>query len=265
MPVTPAPPSRPGLLPGERAGLEATSDEARIKARIQGTNVDLEARNRVTAGLVDPSFTRIGRAMLDAWDPERALPEDSVKMWARQRAQNALVGTQLMLETARQYAKSGSPMAAGETLDDEEVRADRRDATSAAFFSDQQRTRETFRQYMRGKFNEGRTALVYVEERADGRIDVTLHKPSGDPDVDRGALDDLRRAIERLHADAGPPARLRRTLWSLRLQIIIQPPVPIGGFTFDEVLENPKWELPLGRKLLKRIRLEAVYEPEAAP
>lgn len=254
-------PTRFGRLPGETAGENARTDGERIAARITGTSLDANAKTRVRMGLVDPAYTRLGRALLDAWDPERALHENSAALWMKQRAQNAVVSTQLMLETASRYAATGSPMVAGEELD-EEVRSDRHDATSQATGSDQQRSRETFRQYLKGKFNEGRTAQLLVEETPDGRIGVSLVKGSGDDDVDAGALEDLHRALERLRADQGPPPHARRTLWSLRLQIIIHPPVPIGGFTFDEVLESPKLELPLGRKLLKRLRLEAVYDDD---
>jgi hypothetical protein len=91
---------------------------------------------------------------------------------------------------------------------------------------------------------------------------VSLVKGSGDPDVDHGALEDIRVAVQRLHEEQGPPTQARFSTWSLRLQIIINPPLPIGGFTFDEVLESPKLELPLGRKLLKRLQLEAVYDAD---
>jgi hypothetical protein len=260
--ASPTGPVRAGRLPGESAGEDATSDEKRIAERVGGVSIDSQARTRVASGLVDPVYTRLGRALLKAWDPDRALPETSAALWAKQRARSAVIGTQLLLETAKAYGATGSPVAAGESLDFE-VRPDRHDATTVSTVVDEQRTRETYRQYMSGKFNAGRTAEFLVDEHPDGRVEVAIIRGSGDADVDAGAGEDIRLAMARWHADEGPPPKRRRTLWSLRLKIVVNPPVPIGGFTFDELLEAPKMELPLGRKLLKRLKLEAVYDSDA--
>lgn len=248
-----------GRLPGEAAGEEAATEEERIAQRVEGATIDATAKARVRAGLVDPAYARLGEAIRDSWDPERALPETSAEMWAQRRAQNAVVGMQLWQEGATRFAATGTPFAEGEVLD-ESVPSDLRDASNPVTSNDQQRVREAYRQHQRGKFHEGRSAYVLVEREGE-KIKVSLIRSSGDMSVDRAAVEDIRRAVGLLAAD-GSLGPMQRSLWSLRLQIIINPPLPIVGVTFDEVLEPARLELPLGRKLLKRVQLEAVYDDD---
>lgn len=264
IPVPKEPPRLPprfGGLPGERAGREATTEQSRIAARIEGAGIDAAAKTRVQAGLVDPTYARLGRAILDGWDPDRALPETSVELWAKRRAQNAAVGIKLWQQAAANYAESGSPLAEGETLE-ATATADLRESGNQLAILDQGRSRDVYRNYMQGKFNEGRSAYVLVEQDDDGTVAVSLVQSSGDVQLDLAAVEDIRAAMLRVQEISPAFRGKRRSLWSLRLKIIINPPVPVAGFTFDEVLEAPKLELPLGRKLLKRVQLEAVYDAD---
>jgi len=73
--------------------------------------------------------------------------------------------------------------------------ANARDPQNPAIAIDQQKTRETYRNYQRGKFNQAKSAFVLVEQYA-ARVQVSLVQSSGDRDVDKGALEDIRLAAE---------------------------------------------------------------------
>ena len=51
----------------------------------------------------------------------------------------------------------------------------------------------------------------------------------------------------------------------IRLLILINPPVPVVGVSFDEVIQKPHLELPLDRHLFKHVELEAVYDDARSP
>jgi hypothetical protein len=256
------PPSELAQLPGENAGRDAKTEEERVMARMGAVGIDAKARSRVKAGLADPSYTRIGRAFLRAWDPDRALPDTSAELWAKNRARNVVIASQLWQEAGSNYGKNGSPIARGETLDDEDVRSDLRPLDSPLAGVDAQHQRDTYGQYMQGKFNAGRSARVLVRQRGDGRIEVSLVQSSGDMTVDRAALDDVRSAMSQLQKDDPEFQKPRTSVWLMRLQILINPPVPVAGITFDQEMKLPRLELPLGRRLFKHVELEAVYDAD---
>ena len=79
-----------GRLPGEAAGEGAATEAERVAARVTGATTDSNAKTRVQAGLVDPSYTAMGRAMLEAWDPNRALPETTLEI-VREAANGAVL------------------------------------------------------------------------------------------------------------------------------------------------------------------------------
>lgn len=211
---------------------------------------------------MDPLYSRLGMAFRDAWDPERALPETSAELWAKRRAQSAAIGMRTYAATSARFGATGNPMPAEASLDAQPVPL--RDPGSPSASLDAAKLRDTFRAYMKGKFDEGQTALVLVTEAPGQPPKVELVRASGDSDVDRAAVDDLRRASARLAAQS-PVRSPRRSLWSLRLQVIVNYS-PVALFTFDEVMpSSSKLVLPLGRMLLKRIQLEAVYDDAGVP
>lgn len=255
-------------MPGEAAGEHAASEGERVAARVVGVTIDSDARQRVQAGLVDPSYTKMGRAFLDAWDPDRALPETSAELWVKRRAQNAIVSTRLWQEAGANYGRTGSAVAPGETL---EKTKDVRPEAALGLGTDGRKQSATFRQYMSGKFNSGRSAHVLVDEDEE-RVRVSLVQSSGDIDLDRAALEDIRSALIRMRSEKPELKRKRKSVWMMRLLILINPPVPVVGVSFDEVIQRPHLELPLDRHLFKHVELEAVYDddtrlasPDAGP
>jgi hypothetical protein len=260
----PTPKDKPGYgkLPGETAGEEAKTEEERIKARVAGTMMDSNARSRVQAGLADPIYTKMGRAFLKAWDPDRALPDTAKEFFSKRNAQNSLIAAKLWQEAGSNYGKNGSPLAEGESLE-ESTGANVRPADTAIQGLDAQKMRETYRQYMRGKFNSSRSAKVIVKQLAGKEPEVTLLQSSGDLTIDRAAIEDIRAAIRNLGEEDEAFKKARVSVWLIRLQVLINPPVPVIGVSFDEELNVPRLDLPLGRKLFKHVELEAVYDDDA--
>lgn len=250
--------SKIAKLPGEAAGDDAKTEGERVTARISGAAFDESARQRVRAGIVDPYYAAMGKAMLAAWDPNRALPETTKELWLRSRAHNAALWARLMGETVARYGATGTPLTAGEPLPKGPSYTESVTGTTL----ETNKLEETYRDYLGGKFNAEKKALVLVTQHGGGRVGAELVRSSGDVVLDRAAVEDIRAAVEKLPEPDHSLGLPRRTLWSLRLLIVIVPPVPMLSFTFDEVMGTVKMDLPLDRKLLKRLQIEAVYDDD---
>jgi hypothetical protein len=228
---------------------------------VSGTTADANARARVQAGLADPIYTKMGRAFLRQWDPDRVLPDSSKEFFSKRNAQNSLIAARLWQEAGSNYGKNGTPLADGETLT-ETASTRLRPADAPLQGIDAQKARETYRQYMSGKFNSSRSARVMVKQVAGREPEISLIQSSGDLTIDRAAIEDIRNAIRTLQEEDETFKKPRVSVWMMRLQILINPPVPVVGVTFDEELNVPRLDLPLGRKLFKHVELEAVYDDD---
>lgn len=229
-------------------------EKERVNQRITEGVTDSSARTRVQMGLYDSSYAAMGHAFFDAWDPNRALTQDILKLLGKNTG-DSLVQWQ---EAGHNYARSGSAMVPGrDFVEPKLVRPE-----GSTIGDDAAREHAAYGHYVNGDFTQGHTAHVLVDEAPD-RLIVKLVESSGDITIDKAAIEDVRNALERMRrSDPEARTRRRKSLWAMRLQIIINPPVPMLGVTFDEVLLPPHLELPLGRRLLKHVELEAVYDDD---
>jgi hypothetical protein len=230
------------------------TEKERVQDRITAGLIDSNARSRVKSGLYDPSYAAMGHAFFDAWDPNRALTKDLLKLLGRNTGESL----RQWQEAGHNYAKTGSAMVSGrDFVEPTQVRPE-----GSTVGDDAAREHAAYGHYVNGDFTQGHTAHVLVDESPE-KLVVKLVESSGDMAIDNAAIEDVRNALERVRrTDPEARQRKRKSLWAMRLQIIINPPVPMIGVTFDEVLLPPKLELPLGKRLLKHVELEAVYDDD---
>ncbi len=237
----PPPPAKPA--PAEAPGLRAPE----VPKDLVGELVtDTLARGKVDRGLVHPYYADVGKALMKAWDPDRAVSRKGLKGFLEQGRDNSRAWTKIWLENAKAYASTGSPLQNVQVSD-------------RLMGNDNLLAREAMRRKQREQFRATRSAILRVVQDRDGKLlEVTLVSPSNDAEVDREAVADVKAAAQALPPP--PPEALggRDTLvslWSFELVVSISPPIPTMSFEFDEALKFIDVRLPLDRRIYKRVRL----------
>jgi TonB family protein len=241
LPEAPAPAPRPVREP-ER-GLRAPEVPKDLVGQLV---TDTLARGKVDRGLVHPYYADVGKALMKAWDPDRAVSRKGLRGFLEQGQENSRLWTKVWLENAKAYATTGSPIQNVQVSD-------------RMMGNDNLLAREAVRRRNREQFRATRSATLRVVQDRDGKLlEVTLVSPSNDAEVDREAVADVKQAAQALPPP--PPEALagRETLvshWSFELVISISPPIPTMSFEFDEALKFIDVRLPLDRRIYKRVRL----------
>lgn len=234
------------------------SEHDLVYNRINGQMTEQLARSQAQNGVYDSSFAELGRAIRDSWNPDRNMTKDVLK----ELGQNFMDSMREWHESGKRYAATGSPYAdpsAGNVRSARPV-IDNPNGTPGGDWAQEMEVANANRN---GSFTSGVTAHVLVEEKPSG-ITVTLQESSGDTGLDKTALQDVRAALEQLRKN--DPSRVkhhRKSLWSMNLQVVVNPPLPMVGLSFDFVTAPPQLELPLQRHLLKSVQIEAVYEDDS--
>ncbi len=212
-------------------------------------------RGRVERGLVHPYYGELGKALMRAWDADRAVKEHGLQGYFDMGMERGRAYSRVWMERAADYGASGSFAARNRPSEDR-----RRPPSTAGDAS--LNARREMRQQMRQEFHSTRRALIRVVQDSRGQLlDVQLLEPSHQPEVDREAVKDVRAAAERLPPPppeaVGGRARIT-SVWEFELRISISPPIPSFSFEFDEALGFVDTRLPLDRRIYKRVRLVEV-------
>jgi len=206
------------------------------------------ARGKVDRGLVHPYYSQVGKALLKAWTPDKAITRKGLKGFLEQGGENAKIWSRIWLENAKAYGATGAAV---------------QDTSGADRLlpggDDGLLVRSAMRRKAREQFRATRRATLRVVQDRDGKlVEVTLVSPSNDAEVDREAVADVRQAAQALPPP--PPEALGNksrlvSLWQFELIISISPPLPTFSFEFDEVLGFGDVRVPLDRRVYKRVRL----------
>jgi hypothetical protein len=212
----------------------------------------------VENGLAHPYYRDVGRALLRAWDVERAVKEHGLPGYLAQAGENIRTFGGVWQQLAEGYGKTGAP----DLVDGGSERMKELSGLPDGAARDALVQAEIRRQ-LRPAFSRGHVTLVRVTQAADGRLlSVELASPSKDAEIDRASMEDVRAAAEKLPVPPDDASEGRETLvslWEFELEISITPPVPVIEVEFDEVLGLKDLRVPLDRRIWKRVRLVAVY------
>jgi len=250
---------RPRLpLAPEAAGNERAQDAGPVGSNpLEGWFTDETGRRRVEAGLAHPYYDDLGKALVSAWDPERALKARAVIGNIEQYGRNALAFGRAWWEMAGDFGRSGAPgvIDGGSERMKELVALPGGPAQAALVQA------EVGRQVRRA-LSKGAVTTVRVTQDAEGRLlSAELVSSSENAAIDRMALADVRAAAGRLPVPPQEVAARRArlvSLWEFELEISISPPIPVVAIEFDEVLGLKDVRLPLDRRVWKKVRLVAV-------
>jgi hypothetical protein len=207
---------------------------------------EIKAAQAVEDGAYDERFLQMKNSMEDAWDPGfeqigKNFFSESVSSWFKSYK-----------SAMKSYGKSGTlggkkPKKEHEDFDilDEDAQGDGilekyGEVESASMWT--------------------ATLAVVLDVGFDGKggwtIDV-VH-PSGSKAFDKGAVEDMERALKSKKLKL--PKNAVGTRWKLQADFTIMPPLPMAGFSFDLVLKQFDSAYPLKKKIRKGIKLLAVYE-----
>jgi TonB family protein len=261
------------------------AERARVSERIGQDLAYAQAKDRVASGLVDPYFQRISGDLRENWLP----PPSSIG-----GSDGSGVGSELKnlgkswAGANRQYAKTGSPYAEGETptgLDNSHAYARPINGTSGFDGAD-----------FAARWNAGEFAfaggLVIVQLTQDEKgqpVDAHVVKSSGFKAFDTTAIHAVKRAASARTAPehglglGGPRIE---TLWKMEARMVSNTcsfvPDPTGavgvtggagfiptsiacGGTFDPSLGTAQFDRPGKTKIITRVELLAVYGGETGP
>ncbi|WIG98959.1 TonB C-terminal domain-containing protein [Myxococcus sp. SDU36] len=248
-----------GAHPGVAAELDGGGVDPHAPPSAQALVEELVSesvgRGRVERGLVHPYYGQLGKALMKAWDADRAVKEHGLQGYFDMGMERGRAYSRIWRERASDYGASGSFAAKNGPGEDR-----RRPLSTAG--DPTLNTRRELRQQMRQEFRTTRRALIRVIQDTKGNlVDVHLLEPSHEPQVDKEALKDVRAMAEKLPPppDEAVGGRSRLTsVWEFELLISISPPVPTFSFEFDEALGFIDARLPLDRRIYKRVRLVEV-------
>lgn len=207
---------------------------------------DTLARGKVDRGLTHPYFADVGKALLQAWDADRAVSRKGLKGYVEQTVENTRTLSKIWMESAAKFGATGVP------VDPPQI-SDRISGDNNAL------AMNAVRRALRNQFRATRRATFKVVQDRKGVLqEVTLLSPSNDPEVDREAMADVRAAAEKLPPPPPEAIGPRDTLvsvWQFELIVSISPPIPTISFEFDEALKFIDARMPLDRRIYKRVRL----------
>jgi hypothetical protein len=98
--------------------------------------------------------------------------------------------------------------------------------------------------------------LVCLVVRTGGPPEVVLAGSSGNPEVDRAAVEALRRSANTRPVD--PDVRPQKTCYRFRATVHRIPPIPIAGCAFDEVALTASCYYPTKKIRKTTVTLESV-------
>jgi TonB family protein len=250
--LVPAPGPAPALPP---EGLGATTKDG--ASALQRWASDLAGRARVETGSVHPYFGDVGKALARGWAAERVVKERGVSGYLQDAGRNATAYGRTWATMAEGFGRTGAPSG----IDGGSDRIRELTALPPGPGRDALLQTEIARQ-LRRAWSEGRVATVRVVQGADGELrSVELISPSIDADVDRAAVEAVRRAVVAIPAppaDALAGRDVLTTLWEFELEVSITPPVPVVAMEFDEMIGLDDIRIPLDRRIWKRVRLVAI-------
>ncbi|NVJ07989.1 TonB C-terminal domain-containing protein [Myxococcus sp. AM001] len=253
--VTALPGTRPGVAAELDGGVVDPHAPPSAQALVEELVSESVGRGRVERGLVHPYYGQLGKALMKAWDADRAVKEHGLQGYFDMGMERGRAYSRIWMERASDYGASGSFAAKNGPGEDR-----RRPLSTAG--DPTLNARRELRQQMRQEFRTTRRALIRVIQDTKGNlVDVHLLEPSHEPQVDKEALKDVRAMAEKLPPppDEAVGGRARLTsVWEFELLISISPPVPTFSFEFDEALGFIDARLPLDRRIYKRVRLVEV-------
>ncbi len=261
------------------------TEEARIQGRIQTTLREMQARDRVAVGLVDPYFRDLADHFDGAFDPDWSVLDKK----AGRPGLAAALGAWLRdyRATARRYARTGSPYRSGEH-DSTLLRGGPRfvpdttvsGARPLSGLGGTAGLMDLWRDMVHGRAAgvELVAVLRVTQSRKGDLLDVRLETPSGHPTYDRLALRAVRDALR----DPLPPPRAGvglglqgqriESLWAFRTRFTVVPPLfalstapnmlgagALSGCDLDSNGGFDRCFRPLQRNTFTRVELLAVY------
>lgn len=216
------------------------------------------ARAKVKRGVAHSYYGELGKALLSAWDAEKAVDAAGLEGWLAQAGERIQNVARAYADKARGYAQTGQLYDAPTGKRTNAPTSAGADGALASLD-----LRRQIKEDIRKDLRESRRAEVKVIQDGSGRLlAVELVKPSRDPKIDQQALSDVRSAAAKLPPPppeaTGADDRLV-SVWSFEVIISITPPVPMVAISFDEALGFFDARLPLDRRIYKRVQLLAFY------
>jgi hypothetical protein len=207
---------------------------------------EIKAAQAVEDGAYDERFLQMKHSMEEAWDPGfeqigKNFFAESVSSWFKSYK-----------SAMKSYARTGTLGGKKPKKEHEDFDIVNEDAQGDGILE---------------KYGEVESASMWTATLAvvldvgfDGKggwtIDVV--KPSGSKAFDKGAVEDMERALRSKKLKL--PENAVGTRWKLQADFTILPPLPMAGFSFDLVLKQFDSAYPLKKKIHKGIKLLAVYE-----
>ncbi|MDF1561422.1 MAG: hypothetical protein P1V51_00160 [Deltaproteobacteria bacterium] len=260
-------------------------EAARIKKRVHTYVRELQARDRVQIGLIDPYFRTLGETFRASFEPDWSV-------YDRRSGEKGLGGAlrawlQDYRETADRYALSGSPYREGER-DSALMRGGPgappdttlSGARPLGGMGDMAALRDLWSDVVHGRAGGVELlALVRVSQAPDGALlRVEIETPSGRPAYDRLALSSVKTALAeplrppRMGEGLGLTGESIESLWAFRTRFTVTPPAwtvapmagigGIGGVQGCDLNANGGVErcfAPLSRQAFPHLELVAVY------
>ena len=202
---------------------------------------DVQGQRRAELGAFHPYFTELGKALLAAWHPEEVVGR-SKEAIASQRGLSLHDTVNAYRERAAAYGRTGSAFSG---LKGAEERSDRPAPANGPLDAAQYTTGYVAMSAgMRAELEKKASAQVRLVQDREGRLlQLELVKASAHPEVDRLALEDLRRAGLRLPVPPPEALGLRNRLvstWELAVHPVGNPQ-PHSSRTFVASLVGLGW------------------------
>ena len=231
----------------------ALSERERVNDLIDNYLTALIARERVRQGQVAPAWSDLTQRIEHYWEPrfEQVLDPKISQVsgeWFADMVWRTMRGW--YLETQRQRS---DPFHQPKRVPGDEV------AQAWIGALDLQRAAA-----MSDDYGHQVVALVEVRFDLQGLGAARLVASSGHPLYDQAALGSVHKAISNTWGDTLPQGPVR-TLVAMQGQYTILPPLPVVGFSFDEMLGNFEWMYPLKKMVKGKAVLVALYREKDGP
>lgn len=204
---------------------------------------DMKAAKDVDQGHYDPGLMAMRNDVEAQWHPGF----DQIQGGPLQEAGGKLLKS--WKKNAELYGKTGSPVPdpAGPYQPGDQK-------TSPSIIDVKDQMDET------GSFTKRVVMGVTIHFDGEGNWQFGAIESSGHQQFDEAALTAIEQALDA--PDAVLPDDPMKTRWAMEADFMVQPPLPVAGFSFDLALQHFEVGYPLKKKVKWRMKLVAVHQTE---